>query len=1145
MHGMLCDLIHVQANWTRSVNVERDAADWAAGSAHYTLTPLSLSIMEQAVTAILNPKSTRAWTITGPYGTGKSAFALALTQLLSSNGPHSPMCGALKQEAPELANRFAQVWASKAHFFPVLINGQRAALIPALADGLRRALRASDGNADLVSQLDILDPADAVGLTTLYETAAARVGGLLVIIDELGKFLEYVAQRPDRSDVFVLQLLAEAASRSETAPFLVFGILHQAFVRYGAHLTQVQRDEFSKIRGRFADIAFNQSHDLMLRLVGDALQSPGPSTEVKLEPLKQQVQALAEQVVKAGLGLGGVNQSQAVSLLTRCAPIHPISALVLGPLFRRLAQNERSLFTFISSAEPFGLREFLQKTSATKRPVPLYAPDRLYDYVMSALGTALYQDIAGRRWTEVEASLDRLRDGSPLEVRLVKTIGLLTAVGEAGNLRATPKVLALCFGEPTSEVDAALKRLVLRKVIVYRSFVDAYRLWEGSDIDIEERLNAASAYVDEAKGLDELLLASVPPRPIVARRHSFEKGTLRFADVSYVSYERLATKLASSLPSEADGRLIYVLTESPAQTLALGDTLVRGELPTDDLTVVVSLQLGTTLHGAALELERLKWVRENTPELTGDLVAQRELRSRLYETEQILRRELELGLSPTATNLYCYWRGTVQKVQGLRELNQFLSSVYDAVYAKTPVILNELINRRQLSSAAAAARRLLLEAMLEHAAEPNLGITGHPPQLSMYLSVLSANRLHVKDFDGTYRLAAPPADSPLAPVWDIWKEFLHGAREHRRSLRELWDQLSLPPLGLRDGVIPVLILVMMLERSSETGIYEAGSFVSELTLPHAERFMRSPEKFEIRYCPMDGLRLEVFTELSQVLGARSGRSLVPLVRALVRNVAKLPPYAQKTQSLTEPTRRVRAALMNAQEPDVLLFDELPKALGYPSMLKDAVPGELVRPFVKSLVASISEMNKVYRLLLDKLFALLSNGLALPERLSDALSALRRRAGNLRDVTLDLRVKGFLDHLLPPEVPEAFDVWVESIGSFVASRPPSTWNDSDLARYESELAGLLRKVRNLEDIAFTQGTYAPQEHVDALRLGLTTQSGEELHKVVVLKPAQRVRVELLESRLATLLTQHDFVDEEDQLVALVLITQRLLKNAANH
>ena len=73
-------------------------------------------------------------------------------------------------------------------------------------------------------------------IVPLYEEAAeylSRFGsegtGLLLIVDELGKFLEYGAANPDRGDVFILQQLAEAATRS-TRPFLFLTVLHQALV---------------------------------------------------------------------------------------------------------------------------------------------------------------------------------------------------------------------------------------------------------------------------------------------------------------------------------------------------------------------------------------------------------------------------------------------------------------------------------------------------------------------------------------------------------------------------------------------------------------------------------------------------------------------------------------------------------------------------------------------------------------------------------------------------------------------------------------------------------------------------------------------------------------------------------------------------
>jgi hypothetical protein len=70
------------------------------------------------------------------------------------------------------------------------------------------------------------------------------------------------------------------------------------------------------------------------------------------------------------------------------------------------------------------------------------------------------------------------------------------------------------------------------------------------------------------------------------------------------------------------------------------------------------------------------------------------------------------------------------------DISQLLSDVFDRVFGKSPRIRNELIVRRTLSSAAAMARQNLIEAMLQRADQPTLGIEGFPPERSIYESVL-------------------------------------------------------------------------------------------------------------------------------------------------------------------------------------------------------------------------------------------------------------------------------------------------------------------------------------------------------------------------------------------------------------------------
>src|SRR5215469_7448025 len=101
----LSEVITIAPRYTRSVNIERDFED-ACAVEGYVLTSVGIDFLSRLRRAIAGVPSPRAWSMTGPYGSGKSAFALFVTNLLS--GIRAP--GAersqkiLKQAAPELAS---------------------------------------------------------------------------------------------------------------------------------------------------------------------------------------------------------------------------------------------------------------------------------------------------------------------------------------------------------------------------------------------------------------------------------------------------------------------------------------------------------------------------------------------------------------------------------------------------------------------------------------------------------------------------------------------------------------------------------------------------------------------------------------------------------------------------------------------------------------------------------------------------------------------------------------------------------------------------------------------------------------------------------------------------------------------------------
>ena len=338
-------------------------------------------------------------------------------------------------------------------------------------------------------------------------------------------------------------------------------------------------------------------------------------------------------------------------------PLHPLAALTVGPLFRQLAQNERSLFAFLSSTEPHGFQEFLRSQSLNGEEVPAYRLDQLYDYVVTALGSSLFMHHRGKVWAEVEAALERLRDGDDLQLRLAKSIGLLQAVGPAGALSASREVLHLAFAgqaEPAS-VDAALEQLTRRSAAIFRRHLGSFALWEGSDIDLEARLAEARREVDRDFPIASFLTQMLPPEPRIARRHYFQKGTLRYFETVYADQETFRRELSRGLGS-ADGRIVFCLPRNAEDREAMVSALTSRDTPTGFGIIAAIPEDLLDLQEYCHELLCLRWVLQHTPELETDRIAHRELDSRMTFAEAGLRQYLDWIFAPTGTRQSrCIW----------------------------------------------------------------------------------------------------------------------------------------------------------------------------------------------------------------------------------------------------------------------------------------------------------------------------------------------------------------------------------------------------------------------------------------------------------------------------------------------------------
>lgn len=1057
---MLSELVEVTSRFQRSVNLERDYVGGDAAAGEYIITATARKVLRLIVEGLEGDGAYRCLSLTGPYGAGKSAFALFMTRLLCGE-PRSrreslehvrsvdPWLGQLLSEA-------GTQLAAGPGYLPVLITSRRAPAPLCVLQGLNEALGRVKGKhlgrvANRVTRICATATengrADSREVTAAVEASCRAAvddgyAGTVLILDEAGKLFEHCARDPIAGDVYILQEMAEAAARSDAAPLLFISLLHQGFDEYGRHLDRATRQEWKKIQGRFTDVAFQESTEQLMELIASAIRL---RADEPMPRLTATLRSLRRDAVKCGVAPPAMPRAIFEDVVTRCFPFHPSALVALPVLFNRFAQNERSLFSYLTSLEPGGFQEFLQTRAVDPEHLELIRLTDLFDYFSMNFGAGLYRQPHARRWLEAADALDRKHDLSAHHRDVVKVVGVLSVAGEFSHLQATEEAIAFSLDDSvrfTESTRAVVHELQEQSLLIYRKFNDTYKVWEGSDVDIEERVAEGLRKVGRL-GPADLIESHLASRPLVARRHSFETGALRYFATHYVDQpdEIVAPKHGRGA---ADGTVFVCLAESSAHA---EEFRKRAETARAQANVLFAIpqQIGD-LRAAALELGALRWAWDQTPELRDDRVARREIALRITEAEQLLSARvagiLDPRPEPDGSACHWYWVGEHMPVRAPLEVSQLLSTVCDDLYHQSPSLRNELVVRRSISSAAAAARRNLIEAMLIKGDQPQLGLTGFPPERSVYESVLRATGIHQKGNADGWTFGAPggPDGRSLMGVWRHFENRLLETVGGPVPLDAVYSELMSPPFGVLEGVLPILLCAFICAHPDEVTLYREGTFVAEPSVADFEILLRRPELFAVAGCKIEGSRRAVVDRLARALNVSP--TTVSVVRALFRSVGELPEFSRKTRNLSKHSLKLRDAFADARSPEQFLFSMVPEALGLQSISADGRDSSEVSEFFTALNQALQAWAAAAPSVFETARDQLLRASELPAS-EEGWRRLRQLSLNLEGWVTEPQLLAFVRRVVQSGSDHEGQAAVLGL---VASRPPGSWDDTDVERF---------------------------------------------------------------------------------------------------
>ncbi|MBT6052699.1 MAG: hypothetical protein HOG49_38355, partial [Candidatus Scalindua sp.] len=408
-------------------------------------------------------------------------------------------------------------------------------------------------------------------------------------------------------------------------------------------------------------------------------------------------------------------------------------------------------------------------------------------------------------------------------------------------------------------------------------------------------------------------------------------------------------------------------------------------------------------------------------------------------------------------------------------------------------------------------------AILDKPHEERLGIEGFPPEYSLYQSLLNSSGLHKrKDNDGWgFVTEHKDLDKSWGPLWKDIVRFLEEKGDHKVPVTDLIDLMKKPPYGIKAGVIPIILSVIIKAYDTEIALFELGTFRPIIKSTDFDLLTKVPHKFALQLCRITGVKAEVFDQITKTIvkgkgaGISKKYSLMQIVKMLCQFTNNLPSYTKTTSTVSDKAKAVRKCLLEAKEPATLLYRDLPKACGLkPITSHGKTKDNVAKEFVKILKDVLTELQRQEADLFGKMEKILLHTFSLSETHSDNRSSIVERAGCVIKIFVANDVKSFLTRVVDDLDDKQ---WLDSIGTVITKRPPLSWTDEDLLSFEQEMIAMSSKIAKYERLAIKKGQM-PEMQGELIQISITSTKECERFKVILQSQSDKEKVGQIQGKL---------------------------------
>lgn len=1029
----------------QSINISFDA-DHPERIAHYFPTTKSIQLLKK----LLDGNKSTSCFVVAPYGSGKSLLGSFYMHVIENkpqaNAVLKPVMDRLKP-IDKVCYRSIRLRSKNGlKGIAVPLNGFVENVPHAIHKGIKDSLVRIDEPhiLQVVSEQSVETLDDLIELLSMIRNTfgGENIDHLDIIWDEFGRHLEELVSRGDAQRMNELQTLSEFATRSKKLSMSLVLFLHQSLMRYASNVPRAITDEWKKIEARFETVQYIDDSKEITLLASRVLATLFPSERPDATTLSKMVTDISD----AGL-FSELTEAEIHQLIIDSYPVLPAAVHLLPLISSRVAQNERTLFSFLFSLS--------SNTVVT--------PADIFDYFSDLMRADTTLGGTFHHWLETQNALTK--SDNAVQDRLIKTLSLLSLGLSGERNRVSKETLALLAKDYTADqsIKAEIKTLIERKLILPRKNSNSIVLWHGNDIDLRGRIEAEITEIYYGFNLTDYINQFLPLEGWRPVEYNIRKNMTRYYRGQGVSPMDLLSmvdpnELLAEYP--ADGVILYVIPETED---AISQAITHITTYLNDLRIVALIPRKIEdLFKVALEARAIERLLDDSSLIAEDPLVAPELQLMLDDAQTYLMRIIDKLFMPSANGPKVICNGVqIENINTKYALRQLLSKNMFELFPDTPAFNNELINKRFPSRVIVNARKKFILGILDRYGTEDLGLEGNRPDKSMFDTLLIQTGLYQQQKEGHWAFVKTDqiADEHMRNLWQKLEDFFALPSETPKSFKKLYDELGAPPLGIREGLLPILTAIGFRAFPSAITISGPnGEYIDDIKPTTIEEIYENPLQYTMLVVALSKNQEQYLHSLVEIFDENPefvGKETDPIRRCydgIEAWKAALPPAALVSRKFSKPVLRFQRLISRAKNPAQLYLQDFFSAYG------------LTENDWEKLIDNISNWKKELEDIVLQYYAAASRSILSTLRVGDESSI--RAAGRSWVEILPKNLNQILKDDLARAVIERFsfpydndEVLIDSLSSLLIGKRTDRWDDSTITLFDREFKSLVHRIED--------------------------------------------------------------------------------------